>query len=76
MNAENSYTFEVPLRPRSADVLLRLIEAAKGLTDLTAGEPAAVLIDIDNFTNHLRAHLQRVAEGDLGLPGTPEAPGQ
>jgi len=54
----------VTLYPESAHVLLQLIEQAQELTGLMAGAPSHVLIDIDNFTNQLRAHLQRVARGE------------
>lgn len=61
---KGAVTLDVPLYPASAHVLLQLIEQAQELTGLMAGAPRHVIIDIDNFTNQLRAHLQRVARGE------------
>jgi hypothetical protein len=54
----NAVALEVRLYPRSADVLVGILEnAALGPV------PQYVAIDIGNFLNQLRAHLQRVAIG-------------
>ena len=50
-------TLDVPLYPRSAQALLDLLE------ERVPGHPQYVEIDLDNFRNQLRAHLQRVAQG-------------
>lgn len=56
------HSFEVPLYPRSASVLLDMLEQYEQLPSM-ATLPGYVLIDVANFTNQLRAHLQRVAIG-------------
>lgn len=52
----------VPLYPRSAQVLLDMIEQFEQLPSM-ATLPGYVLIDVANFRNQLAAHLQRVAIG-------------
>lgn len=54
---------EVRLYPRSASVLLDVLEQACGPCSYVSGQPQYVRVDIDNFRNQLRAHLQRVAIG-------------
>lgn len=54
-------TLDVPLYPRSAHVLLTALESINRRE--LEREPQFVQIDIDNFRNQLRAHLQRVAQG-------------
>lgn len=53
-------TLSVPLYPRSAQVLLDLLEDHPYSTEQL---PLYVVIDLDNLRNQLRAHLQRVALG-------------
>lgn len=59
------YVFAVPLYPRSASVLLEILERPDVTLDYGL-HPQYVCIDIDNFRNQLIAHLQRVALGDDG----------
>ncbi len=59
-----STTLDVPLYPRSATLLLDILEAATTPEAKLEGEPKYVLIDICNFRNQLAAHLQRVALGE------------
>jgi len=51
---------DVPLYPRSAQVLLDILEEAPYSR---MGLPRYVLTDLDNLRNYLRSHLQRVALG-------------
>lgn len=53
-------TLEVPLYPQSAQQLLDIVSA----WEPTESTPPFVLIDVHNFRNQLRAHLQHVAQGD------------
>jgi hypothetical protein len=60
-------TLDVPLYPRSADLLLPFAERAAAEAErlFAAGAlPQHVLIDVCNFRNQLAAHLQRVARGE------------
>lgn len=54
-------TLDVPLHPRSAQILLDAMEQVCQQLD---DEPQYVVIDLCNLRNHLQAHLQRVALGE------------
>ena len=56
----DSTTLDVPLYPRSASVLLGILESNAAVIEL---QPQYVAIDLDNLRNMLRAHLQKVAQG-------------
>lgn len=54
----------VPLYPRSASLLLDILEDATRPESKLGEVPNYVVIDICNFRNQLAAHLQRVALGE------------
>ena len=54
-------SLEVPLYPRSAQVLMDILAAEATCWER---EPQYVRTDLDNFHHQLRAHLQRVAIGE------------
>lgn len=54
-------SLEVPLYPRSAQMLLDILEDT---LYAKSGVPTYALIDLDNLRHQLRAHLQRVAIGE------------
>lgn len=63
--SSNATTLPVDLHPLSAHILLDMLEQADiVLPAWRANAANYVAIDIDNFRNQLRAHLQRVAIGE------------
>lgn len=64
MSKDNSTTLEVPLCPLAAHFLSTLMDRITDDDKRAAKLTPTAVRHVDNFRNHLRSHLQRIAIGE------------